>query len=63
MVQVAGVAVTMSLLAELYLLVALNEPVAAVALIVVDEDQLSTEMGNLGDSPLEFLCLQIKPYS
>ena len=62
MVQVAGVAVAMSLLAELYLLVALNEPVAAVALIVVDEDRLSTEMGNLGDSPLEFLCLQIKPY-
>ena len=62
MVQVAGVAVAMSLLAELYLLVAL-EPVAAVALIVVDEDRLSTEMGNLGDSPLEFLCLQIKPYS
>ena len=62
MVQVAGVAVAMSLLAELHL-VALNEPVAAVALIVVDEDRLSTEMGNLGDSPLEFLCLQIKPYS
>ena len=62
MVQVAGVAVAMSLLAELYLLVAL-EPVAAVALIVVDEDRLSTEMGNLGDSPLEFLCLQIKTYS
>ena len=62
MVQVAGVAVTMSLLAELYLLVAL-EPVAAVALIVVDEDRLSTELGNLVDSPLEFLCLQIKPYS
>ena len=63
MVQVAGVAVAMSLLAELYLLVALNEPVAAVALIVVDEDRLSTELGNLVDSPLEFLCLQIKHYS
>ena len=62
MVQVAGVAVAMSLLAELYLLVALNEPVAAVALIVVDEVRLSTKLGNLGDSPLEFLCLQIKPY-